>query len=221
MIARSRYSGRDVLVERGRSWRRDGAEVRKYTCGWDRISASVCGERIALRRKLGVVCPGLDIVRTQLSSLIAFLRWWERHRTRWSAFYWTGAGHPPGWSGATAYYQPAGSAQKIRVAMKCIDGLRGDDFTGRDIYVPVRPPHRVGGVAILLSRVIRREERLGERRGEEVGGVYRCGQFRVDASRNSVTIKRGRNWVDIEPGEWRFFERLLAIEGLTEELPAE
>jgi hypothetical protein len=212
MIARSRSVRHDVLVEGGRSWASDGTAVRNYSCGWDRIAARVCGKRVELKRKLGVVCPGLDISLAELVPLVAFLRWWERHRTRWAAFYWTCAGHAPGWGGATAFYQAPGATPELRVAMKGMGGLRGFDFTGRDVRVRVSPPKRVVGIADLEARVIRRGERLGDPAGEEVGGVYRCGELRFKADRNSVTVKRGRRWINFEPEERRFLERLLAVE---------
>lgn len=212
MIVRSRYDRHDVLVEGGRSWRADGAEIRTYTCGWDRIAARVGAEGIELERKLGVMCPGLAVALPELELLVGFLRWWEQHQIRWAAFYWTGAGHPPGWGGATAFYQPPGGAPQVRVAMKVMGKLQGDGFTGRDVHVRVEPAERVAGGAEQEARVVRRGERLGDPAREEVGGVYRLGGLRLEADRNSVTVKRGRRWIDIEPEESLFLERLLAVE---------
>ncbi len=169
-------------------------------------------ERVKLERNFGVVCPGIDVELTELGPLVVFLRWWRRHRTRWAAFYWTGAGHPPGWGGATAWYQPRGSAPSIRVAMKAMGKLKGNDFTGRNVRVRVDPPERIAGVADLDARVVRRGERLGDPDGEEVGGVYRCGDFRIEADRNSATVRRGKRWIEIDPGEHAFLERLLIVE---------
>ncbi len=211
MIARSR-NDRDVLVESGRSWRPDGTEIREYTCGFDRIAARVGAKRVELKRKHGVMCPGLELALGDLEPLIALLRWWKQHRTRWAAFYWTGAGHPPGWGGETAFYQPPGRAPKLRVAMKVRGKLEGENLTGRNVRVRAVPPKRVAGVADLVQRVVRRGERLGDPAGEEVGGVYRCGELRVEADRNSVTVKRGRRWLAIEPNEHLFLERLAAVE---------
>ncbi|MBK7583744.1 MAG: hypothetical protein IPI67_26570 [Myxococcales bacterium] len=178
----------------------------------DRIAARVCGGRVELKREFGVVCPGLDITLAELVPLAAFLRWWERHRTRWAAFYWTGTGHPPGWGGETAFHQAAGASPPVRVATKGMGGLQGSDFTGRDVRVRVLPPKHVAGIAVLEASVVRRGERLGNPAGEEVGGVFRCGDFRVKADRDSVTVKRGRRWIAFEPEEHLFLERLLAVE---------
>ncbi|MBK8997392.1 MAG: hypothetical protein IPM35_16815 [Myxococcales bacterium] len=187
MIVRSRGTRRDVLVERGRSWRADGTPVRNYTCGLDRLAARVCGDRVVLRRKFGVMCPGLDLTLAELAQVIAFLRWWDKHRTSWSAFYWTGEGHPPGWGGATAFYKPPGAAPRVRVATSFMGGMSGTNFTGRDVRVRVAPPGRVADLADHVARVVRRGERLGDPAGEEVGGVFRCGQLRIEARRDSVT----------------------------------
>lgn len=201
-----------VLVERGRSWRSDGAEVRTYTCGWNRIVARVCAERVQIRRKRGVVCPGLELTFGDLDRLTTFLRWWDQHRTRWAAFYWTGEGHPPGWGSETAFYQPPGNVPRVRVAMKVLGKLQGEDFTGHDEVVPAAPPERVADVAVLQKRVWRRGERFGDPAGEEIGGIYRCGELCVEADRHVVTVKRAKKWLVIEPSEHRFFERLLAVE---------
>lgn len=212
MVARSRYSRHDVLVEGGRSWRPDGAAIRNYSCGQNRITARVSAERVELGRNFGVVCPGLDLALGELEPLIAFLRWWEAHRARCAAFYWTGAGHPPGWGGATAFYQAPGRVPQIRVAVKVMGKLRGEDFTGRDVRVRVDPPECVAGVARLVARVVRREERFGDLAGEEVGGVYQCGELRIEAERNHVTMRRGKRWIEIEPEEHLFLDRLLDVE---------
>lgn len=212
MIARSRGTRRDVLVERGRSWRADGTPVRNYTCDQGRIAASVCGDQVELRREFGVLCPGIDLTLAELAQLVSFLRWWEEHRMRWSAFYWTGAGHPPGWGGETAFYQARGTAAPVRVATRGMGGMSGANFTGRDVRVRVAPPVRVADVADHVARVIRRGERLGDPAGEEVGGVFRCGELRIEAKRDSVTAKRGRRWIALEPGELQFLECLLAVE---------
>src|SRR5258706_10181061 len=144
MDARSRYDRHhDVLVESGRSWRSNGIEVRNYVCGWDRIAARVSAEHVELERRFGLICPGLTLAFAELEPLVVFLRWWHRHRTRWAAFYWTGAGHPPGWGGGTAWYQPRGAAPAVRVATKAIGKLHGEDFTGHNVRVPVDPPDHV------------------------------------------------------------------------------
>lgn len=213
MIAQPRGTRLDVLVERGRSWRADGTVVRKYSCGSDRIRARVCGEHVGLKRNFGVLCPGLDVTLSELARLVVFLLWWEKHRTRWSAFYWTGAGHPPGWGGETAVYQPPGAAPRVHVATRGMGGMRGADFTGRDVRVRVTPAQLVADVADHVARVIRRGERLGDPAGEEVGGVFRCGELRVEARRESMAVKRGRRWIALEPEEREFLERLLAVEG--------
>jgi hypothetical protein len=210
MLTRSRYDRHDVLVDRGRSWRPDGAEIRNYACGLNRITARISAEHVELKRKLGVVCPGVEIVLADLDALVAFLHWLEKHRTRWAAFYWTGTGHPPGWGGATAFYQRPGRVRPIRVAAKVMGKVRGEDFTGHDVPVRVDPPERVAGVAALMARVVRRGERLGDP-GEEVGGVYRCGELGIEAARNSVTVRRGKHWIEIEPEEHLFLERLLLV----------
>jgi hypothetical protein len=97
--------------------------------------------------------------------------------------------------------------------MKSMGKLKGEDFTGRDVRVRVDGPERVAGVADLEARVVRRGERLGDSVGEEVGGVYRCGEVRIEADRNSATLRRGKRWIAIEPEEHLFLERLLAVEG--------
>lgn len=213
MIARSRGTRRDVLVERGRSWRADGTSVRNYTCGQDRLGARVCGDRVELRREFGVLCPGLDLTFTELAQLVAFLRWWEKHRTGWSAFYWTGAGHPPGWGEETAFYQARGATAPVRVATRGMGGMRGADFTESDVRVRVAPSKRVADVADHVARVIRRGERLGDPAGEEVGSLFRCGELRIETRRDSVDVKRGRRWIALEVEERQFLERLLAVEG--------
>jgi hypothetical protein len=48
----------DALVERGRSWTRDGVEIRNYADGRNRITARVGSDGVGLARTLGVVCPG-------------------------------------------------------------------------------------------------------------------------------------------------------------------
>ncbi|MBK9129434.1 MAG: hypothetical protein IPM13_16820 [Phycisphaerales bacterium] len=214
MIARSRGTRRDVLVERGRSWRADGTPVRNYTCGLGRLAARVCGDQVVLRRKFGVMCPGLDLTLAELAQLVSFLRWWEEHRTGWSAFYWTGAGHPPGWGAETAFYQARGTTAPVRVAIRDMGGTKGADFTGRDVRVRIAPPQRVADVADHVARLIRRGERFGDPAGEEVGGIFRCGELRVEARRGSVEVKRGRHWISLEPAERQFLERLLAVEAL-------
>ena len=200
MANRSRYDRCDVLVDRGRSWRPDGAEVRNYSCGWDRLAARVCAERVDLERRRGVICPGIGIMLAELEPIVVFLGWWERHRTRWAAFYWTGAGHPPGWGGATAFFQPPGAAHQVRVAEKVMGKVRGEAFVGRDVRVRVHPPERVAGVADQDARVFRRGERLGNPAGEEVGGVYRCGELCIEADRNSVTLRGVADWIEIRTG---------------------
>ena len=213
MIARSRYDRHDALVEGGRSWRPDGAEIRNYTCGQNRITARVSAERVELERKLGVVCPGLDVALADLYPLVAFLGWWQEHRTGWAAFYWTGSGHPPGWGGASAFYQPPGRALQVRVAVQVMGKVQGEDFTGRDyVCASIRPPERVAGVADLVARVIRRGEKLGDPGGEEVGGIYRCGELGIEAERNGVTVRHGKRWIAIEPEEHLFLKRLLDVE---------
>jgi hypothetical protein len=209
---RPKAKAKPVLVERGRSWKADGTEVRRYTCGWKRIAARVTGDRVKIKRKLGVMCPGIVVALAELESLVTFLRWWERHQTRWAAFYWTCSGHPPGFGGESAFYQPPGRGRQVRVAMRSMGTLEGEDFTGQDVRVQVDPHERVAGVADLEARVFRRGERHGDPAGEEVGGVYRCGDLRLKADRNSVTVKRGKQWVEIEPDEYLFLDRLLAVE---------
>jgi hypothetical protein len=74
MNARARYDSRDVLVESGRSWRSNGAVVRNYVCGWDRIAARVSAERVELKRQFGVVCPGINVALAELDQLVVFLQ---------------------------------------------------------------------------------------------------------------------------------------------------
>lgn len=213
MIPHPRDTRGDVVVERGRSWRADGTVVRRYSSASDRIRARVCSERVGLKRNFGVLCPGLALRLDELARLVAFLQWWEKHRARWSAFYWTGAGHPPGWGGETAFYQARGAAAPVRVATRGMGVMFGVDFTGREVRVRVAPPERVADVADHVARVVRRGERLGDPAREEVGGVFLCGDLRIIARRDSVTVKRGRRWIAFEPDERRFLERLLAVEG--------
>jgi hypothetical protein len=201
---------RDVLFERGRSWRADGAEIRHYAGSGDRIVARVGVDRVELARKVGVVCPGLAVTLAELQPLVAFLRWWHRHRSRWAAFYWSGAGYPPGF-GSAAYYQPRGGAPRLRVATRLMGKLDGEDFTGADVRERAIASRPVAGAAGLEARVIRRGERFGDPAGEPVGALYRCGRLRLEANRNSVTVRRGKQWVQLEPQDGVFLERLIAV----------
>jgi hypothetical protein len=198
----------DALVERGRSWTREGIEIRNYADGSNRITARVSSDGVLLARRLGVVCPGLEVTFVELAQLAVFLRWWEAHRTGWAAFYWSGAGFPPGY-GAQAIYQPPGSKPRTIVARRVLGKLEGEDFIGRDELEEVDRPVRVAGTIDQVSRVIRHGERVGNPAGEESGGLYACGSLSFEADRIGTSVRRGKQWILFEPADSIFLERLL------------
>lgn len=186
----------DVLEEAGGGLVEIARGARRvFLWGEGRLWASMNGRGVRLRRRLGVVGPGIRLTWAELEAVARLARTWSRLRDGWHAFYFSCAGYPGGFGGATYRLAPGRRSRAERIGVETVYGRSGGRLAGRD---EERPTRRRGWAAEIW--------RVGEPRtpkgGVLTGLVARLpGGLEARLERMSLDLRRGEEEVEIEPGE--------------------
>jgi hypothetical protein len=186
-----------VEVARGR------ARVLVWWTG--RVWGAVRGARVTIDRELGTMGDPIDFPAAEIARLARFTRWWERERHRWSAFYFSCAGFPGGYGGATYHWRPGRRSEPRQIGRETIGGRSGFSLKGREALRAPTPCSSPLRVAHDLWRV---GEAVGAPSGERVGVVARLGGLELRVRRQEIEIRRGRRRLFLEEDEGAFLRAL-------------
>jgi hypothetical protein len=201
------------LFELGRAIGRGAPTTTTYAWSSGRICATRGSGWVRIKRRMGVVGPGITLHDDELCALAGVARRWAAVRQKWAAFYYSGAGYPPGFGSGCYYQAPGARGKRVTIGVSGL-GRRGRGLEGRD---EIRRPARVARSrkgAELLGEIWRRGERFGPRAGSLVGERYAIGaDLRVEVRRHELCVSRRRteDEVVIEPDETELVAALLEL----------
>ncbi len=200
------------LFELGRTIVGGKPTTTMYAWSTGRIYAARGAGWTRIKRRLGVVGPGITLNDAELRAVAGVSELWARVRDDWAAFYYSSAGYPPGYGGGCYYQAPGTLAERVTIGVSILS-RRGPGLEGKEeIRQPTRARRSPSG-ATLHGEIWRCGERYGPAAGSLVGERYRIGaRVIVEARRQDLRVSRGTAQdVVIERSEAAFIVSLLEL----------